>query len=128
MAPFVELAGACHGERSKYEWVDGAARGMCQRRCWATIEASAADAATLVGRCVAYSISTAPHEDGMCTMWDALSLSGSATDGHPDRRCSRVEASQVRDGVVPPPEASRMAEYRARIASRSHHQMHVAQQ
>ena len=120
MAPFAQLTGGCRGVRNTFEIVDDATTGGCQRRCWETLEGTNDDPTALAGRCVAYSISVAPHEASMCSWWDALGFEHAAPilDGHADRRCGLVEPSLVRVGIVPAVEEGRFAQYRARLASR----------
>ena len=126
MSPFIPLVGSCVSAegRNTFELIEGAHNGACMRRCWQSIDDSAEDPTVIAGRCVGYATSEAPHEGAHCSTWDALSHTGAAAaasdaaDGHRDRRCSLVDPSLLRAGVVPPVEDARFAAYRARIASR----------
>ena len=119
MSPFTKHNdGSCRGVLNQFEWLDDAAGGACQRRCWETNEETNDDPSVLVGRCVAYSVSTAPHEERMCSMWDALSFRGPDGDGQMSRSCAMVEPSLVHDGVTPHVHDENFQAYRARMAAR----------
>ena len=70
-------------------WEEAAAGG-CQQRCHETILTLPFAA---FGRCVAYSISTSPHEARMCSMWDAFGFIGPGGDGHHSRTCHVLSPS-----------------------------------
>ena len=109
MAPFVAHVGSCVGTRNVIEWLDDAATGGCQRRCWESIRARPAEA---YGRCVAYSVSTSAHEARQCSMWDVYGFTGPAADGHPFRTCHVVALA-----ASPPPASAILVDgYRRYVA------------
>ena len=114
MSPFTPIHGSCQSPegRNTFEILDGSATSACQQRCWDSIRATADDPTIIDGRCVAYSVSRAPHEGGLCSMWDALSFPAAfggagadAADGHRDRRCASVDPSLVCGHSFLPPRA-----------------------